>query len=219
MTDEVWRGPIRDTGEPAHLLESTERYRGHVWSIRSDRVELPTGHVVERDVVDHPGAVGVVALDDEDRVLLIRQYRQPVGGYLFEVPAGLRDVEGEHPWHTAQRELLEEAGYTADSWHVLVDFFNSPGGSDEAFRCYLARGLHEMPGGRPHTGEAEEAHLPRAWVPLSEAVDLVLSGELHNPTVVSGVLAASAARDRDWATLRPADEPMWQLPPAPALGG
>ena len=211
MTDEIWHGAVRDVAQPARLLNTEVRYRGHVWSVRSDRVELPTGHVVERDVVDHTGAVGVVALDDDDRVLMIRQYRQPIGGYLFEVPAGLRDVAGEHPWHTARRELLEEAGYTANTWHVLVDFYNSPGGSDEAFRCYLARDLHEVDGGRPATGEAEEAHLPRTWVPLDEAIDLVLRGDLHNPTVVAGVLAAAAARGRDWATLRPADEPMWQL--------
>ena len=123
-------------------------------------------------------------------------------------------MSDEHPWQTAQRELLEEAGYTADTWHVLVDFYNSPGGSDEAFRCYLARGLREVAGGRPATGEAEETHLPRTWVPLDEAVELVLRGELHNPTVVAGVLAAAAARDRDWTTLRPADESMWQLAPA-----
>lgn len=211
MTDEIWHGAVRDVAQPARLLNTEVRYRGHVWSVRSDRVELPTGHVVERDVVDHTGAVGVVALDDDDRVLMIRQYRQPIGGYLFEVPAGLRDVAGEHPWHTARRELLEEAGYTANTWHVLVDFYNSPGGSDEAFRCYLARDLHEVDGGRPATGEAEEAHLPRTWVPLDEAIDLVLRGDLHNPTVVAGVLATAAARGRDWATLRPADEPMWQL--------
>ncbi len=212
MIDEVWDGPIGDTAEPARLLHSELRYAGHVWSVRSDRVELPTGHVVERDVVDHTGAVGVVALDDDERVLMIRQYRQPVGGYLFEVPAGLRDVAGERPLLTAQRELLEEAGYTADTWHVLVDFYNSPGGSNEAFRCYLARDLHEAPNGRPATGEAEEAHLPRVWVPLDEAVDLALRGDLHNPTVVTGILAAAAARDRDWRTLRDADDPMWQLP-------
>lgn len=210
--DEEWRGPIVDAALPATVLDSEERYRGYVWAVRTDRIRLPDGQVVERDVLQHPGAVGVVALDEFDRVLLIRQYRQPVGGYLFEVPAGLRDVAGEHPWHTAQRELLEEAGLTADSWHVLLDFFNSPGGSDEAFRCYLARGLHEAPGGRPATGEAEEADLPRAWVDLDAAVDLVLSGALHNPTAVSGVLAAAAARQRGWRTLRPADEPMWHLP-------
>ncbi|MFM8774153.1 MAG: NUDIX domain-containing protein, partial [Actinomycetota bacterium] len=125
---------------------------------------------------------------------------------------GLRDVVGEHPWATAQRELLEESGYVARDWHVLLDFFNSPGGSTEAFRCYLARGLTEVDGGRPATGEAEEAHLPRVWVDLDAAVDLALRGELHNPTTVTGVLAAASARERGWSTLRPAGDDMWVLP-------
>ena len=214
MTDEIWRGDLRDAADAAELISRRPHYAGRVWSVVTDTVRLPDGSVVERDVVDHPGAVGILALDDEDRVLLIRQYRQPAGGYLLELPAGLRDVDGEHPWSTARRELLEETGYEAADWHVLVDFFNSPGGSTEAFRCYLARSLTEVDGGRPATGEAEEAHLPRAWVPLERAVDLVLAGDLHNPTTVAGVLAASAARDRGWSTLRPAEEDMWTLPGA-----
>lgn len=210
--DEIWRGTVRDVRDPSELLERSVRYDGRIWNVVTDTVRLPDGTVVERDIVDHPGAVGIVALDDEDRVLLIRQYRQPVGGYLFELPAGLRDVSGEHPLSTAQRELLEESGYVAREWHVLVDFFNSPGGSTEAFRCYLARGLSEVDGGRPATGEAEEAHLPRTWLTLDDAVDLALGGDLHNPTTVTGVLAAAAARDRGWATLRPAGDDMWTLP-------
>ena len=202
-----------DVADPAELIERTTRYAGHVWSVRSVTARLPSGARVERDVVDHPGAVGVVALDEQDRVLLIRQYRLPVDGYLFELPAGLRDVDGEPPMLTAQRELVEEAGYVAGQWSVLVDFFNSPGGSTEAFRCYLARDLTEVDGGRTATGEAEEAHLPRVWLPLEEAVGLVLSGALHNPTTVAGVLAAEAARSRGWATLRDASSPMWTLPP------
>ena len=209
--DETWRGPIRDNADPAELLESTPRYSGAVWDVRTDRARLPHGAIVERDLVDHPGAVGIVALDEREQVLLIRQYRQPVGGYLLELPAGLRDKRGEEPWVTAQRELAEETGYRAREWAVLLDFFNSPGGSNEAFRCYLARGLEELPGGRPLTGEAEEHHLPRAWLPLDDAVDHVLSGDLHNPTTVAGILAAAAARDRGWATLRPASDPMWTL--------
>ena len=209
--DEVWRGEVRDAYDPGELLDRATRYDGRIWSVVTESVRLPDGMVVERDIVDHPGAVGIVALDSDDRVLLIRQYRQPVGGYLFELPAGLRDVAGEHPLATAQRELIEEAGYSAASWHVLVDFFNSPGGSTEAFRCYLARDLVEVDGGRPRTGEAEEAHLPRAWMDLDAAVDLVLRGALHNPTTVTGLLAAAAARDRGWRTLRPAGDDMWTL--------
>ncbi len=213
MVDGAWAGPLRDEAHPADLLARAEHFRGHVWSVASDEVRLPGGSVVTRDVVVHPGAVGVAAIDDRDRILLIRQFRHPVGGYLFELPAGLRDVPGEPPLETARRELAEEAGIVATQWHVLVDFFNSPGGSTEAFRCFLARDLDLLPGGRPHTGEAEEADLPQAWVDLDVVVQAVLDGHLHNPTTVAGVLAAAAARDRGWASLRPAEGPMWELPP------
>jgi 8-oxo-dGTP pyrophosphatase MutT (NUDIX family) len=211
MPDGVWAGPLRDEAHPDELLSRVERFRGQVWSVVSDEVRLPGDAVAVRDVVVHPGAVGVVALDEDDRILLIRQYRHPVGGYLLELPAGLRDVPGEPPLRTAMRELEEEAGFTAREWHVLVDFFNTPGGSTEAFRCYLARGLAMLPGGRAHTGEAEEADLPQAWVELDAAVTAVLDGDLHNPATVTGVLAAAAARARGWTSLRPADEPMWEL--------
>ncbi|MBM3686621.1 MAG: NUDIX hydrolase [Actinobacteria bacterium] len=204
---------MRDEAHEASVLARTEHFRGRVWAVASDEVRLPSGDVTVRDVVVHPGAVGVAAVDDAGRILLIRQFRHPVGGYLIELPAGLRDVPDEPPLQTARRELAEEAGITAGEWYVLVDFFNSPGGSTEAFRCYLARDLSPLPGGRPHTGEAEEADLPQVWVPIDEAVEAVLAGDLHNPTTVTGVLAVAAARDRNWRTLRPASEPMWSLPP------
>jgi ADP-ribose pyrophosphatase len=103
--------------------------------------------------------------------------------------------------------LAEEAGLRADTWHVLIDFLNSPGGTSETFRCFLARGVEHLPEGREHTGEAEEAHLPQAWVPLDEAVGLVLSGRIQNPTATNGILAAATARSRGWSDLRPADAP------------
>jgi ADP-ribose pyrophosphatase len=146
-------------------------------------------------------------MDDSERVLLIRQYRHPVGRWLFEPPAGLLDAAGEAPWLTAQRELAEEAGYEARRLDVLVDLYTSPGGLSEAIRIYLARGLSSLPAGRPHTGEAEEAHLPRAWVPLDEARDLVMSGAVGSPTAVSGILAAWTSRADNWSSLRPADAP------------
>lgn len=211
MPDGDWAGPLRDEAHPDELMSRIERFRGRVWSVVSDEVRLPGGAEAVRDVVVHPGAVGVAALDDDDRILLIRQYRHPVSGYLLELPAGLKDVPGEHPLTTAKRELAEEAGITARQWHVLVDFFNTPGGSTEAFRCYLARGIERIPGGRAHTGEAEEADLPQCWVDLDTAVDAVLAGDLHNPTTVAGVLAAATARARGWSSLRPADVPMWEL--------
>jgi 8-oxo-dGTP pyrophosphatase MutT (NUDIX family) len=116
-------------------------------------------------------------------------------------------VPGEDALVTARRELAEEADLVAEDWHVLVDFFNSPGGSTESFRCYLARGLSTVPEAERHEREDEERDMAVAWVPLDEARDLVLAGRLHNPTAVNGILAACAARDTGWATLRPADAP------------
>jgi 8-oxo-dGTP pyrophosphatase MutT (NUDIX family) len=214
---ERWIGAVHDESAPeaVEVATSVQRFTGRVWSVHTDTIVFPDGERVHRDVIHHPGAVGVAAIDDSGAVLLIRQYRHPVRGYLFELPAGLCDADGEDPLVTAQRELAEEAGLRAQRWDVLVDYFTSPGGSTEAFRCYLARELSVLPQGRVHTGEAEEAHLPQVWVPLDEAVDLVLAGRLHNPTTVTGVLAAQAARDRDWSSLRPAGAGMWRLSASP----
>ena len=109
--------------------------------VRSDKVQMPDKNFAERTVVSHPGAVAVVALDDASRVLMIRQYRHPVGYQLWEIPAGLRDAAGEPPLETARRELFEETGYRAREWHVLIDYFTSPGFSTERLRIYLARGV------------------------------------------------------------------------------
>lgn len=205
-TDEEWVGPVADGGDPLPTSDRHLRFEGYVWDIVSDVVDFGASSAT-RDLVFHPGAVAVIALDDDDRVLLIRQYRHAVGGFLFEPPAGLLDAAGEDPALTAARELAEEAGYEARDWHVLLDLYTSPGGSSEAIRVYVARGLTSLPGGRPHTGEAEEAHLPRAWVPLEEARDLVLAGAVGSPTSVAGILAAWAARADGWAALRPVDAP------------
>ena len=204
--------------EPAALQvrSSSTVHHGLIWDVRRDEVDLGDGQTVTREVVDHTGAVGVVVLDARDRVLLLRQYRHPVRSYLWEPPAGLLDIAGEDPQVAAARELAEEADLVADEWHVLVDFYNSPGGSTEAFRCYLARGVREVPVGERHQREHEERGMTRAWVDLSEARDLVLAGKLHNPTTVCGVLAAAAARDAGWATLRPADAPWPERSPGRA---
>jgi 8-oxo-dGTP pyrophosphatase MutT (NUDIX family) len=201
---EEWSGPIADSGEPLPIATRIPRFRGSIWEVVSEDVEFPTG-MVRRDVVLHPGAVVVIALDDRDRVLLIRQYRHPIGWYLFEPPAGLLDVAGEPAWDTARRELAEEAGFEAARWSLLLDTYLSPGGTSEAIRIYLARDLAPLPEGRQHTGEAEEAHLPRAWVDLDEAKDLVLSGAVGSPSANLGILAAWAARASGWTTLRPPD--------------
>jgi 8-oxo-dGDP phosphatase len=199
-----WHGEVKDEPLDWPISKSRTRFDGAVWDVRTDTVDID-GHSVDRDYVVHTGAVAVVALDEDQRVYLLRQYRHPVGMALFEVPAGLLDIDGEDALHTAQRELAEEAGLQADQWHVLVDFFTSPGGLSEAIRIYLARGLTARDGGRVQTGEAEEVDMPAAWVPLSDACDKVLCGDLQNPTTVVGVLAAQAASRNNWGSLRPAD--------------
>ncbi len=205
----TWAGDVPDLvdGSDARTVLGTEALtRGRVWDVHRDTVDLGDGQTVVRDFVAHPGAVAVLALDDRDRVFLLRQYRHPVAASLWEPVAGLLDVADESPGAGAARELVEEAGLTAAEWHTLVDFETSPGGSSETLRVFLARDLAPVPGGRP-VGEGEERDLPFTWVPLDLAVDLVLAGRLTSPSTVVGVLAARAARDSRWASLRPVDAP------------
>ena len=217
MSDEP--RPVRDELDPREVRGTERLFDGKIWDVRRDEVDLGDGQTVQREVLEHPGAVGILVLDEQDRVLLLQQYRHPVSRLLWEPPAGLLDVEGEHPLDAAKRELHEEAGLRAADWRVLLDYYNSPGGSTEAFRCYLARDLSEVPADERHEGEDEERDMPRRWVPLDEAVGLVLAGELHNPTAVSGILAAAAARRRGWDDLRPADAPWPERFPDAAPAG
>jgi 8-oxo-dGTP pyrophosphatase MutT (NUDIX family) len=199
---------LRD--EPAHwpVVSSAELARGRLVTVRTDKVRMPDDELAERDVVIHPGAVAALALDDAGQVLLIRQYRHPVRRLLWEIPAGLRDVSGEPAWATAQRELLEEAGYRARDWRMLADYYTSPGFSTERLRVFLARDLEFVPEAeRDFVPEAEEAELVSAWLPLDEAVRKVFAGHLHNGVAALGVLAAYAARSEGFDGLRPADAP------------
>ena len=181
---------------------------GKVVNVRRDTVRMPDGQEVGREVIEHPGAVGIVAMDEAGQVLLIRQYRHPVGRQLWEIPAGLRDVDGEPPLATARRELLEEAGYLAADWQVLADFFTSPGITSERLRVYLARGLVRVPDAeREYVPDHEEAHLRIEWAPLDEVVSRIMAGDLHNGVMMIGVLAAFAARQDGFALLRGADAP------------
>jgi 8-oxo-dGTP pyrophosphatase MutT (NUDIX family) len=204
-----WPGDVRtlaDEPDDRRVLVSEELHHGLVWDLRRDTVELGDGQTVVREYVAHPGAVAVLAIDEVDRVLLLRQYRHPVGMSLWEPVAGLLDVADESPWAGAARELVEEAGLVADRWDVLVDAELSPGGTSETIRVYLARALAPAPGGRP-PGHGEERDLPIAWVPLADAVAGVLAGRLTSPSAVIGVLAAAAAHAAGWSTLRPYDAP------------
>jgi ADP-ribose pyrophosphatase len=204
--------PLRDEVAPRKVLEHETVYKGLVWDVVRDTVDLGEGGVVKREYVQHTGAVAILALDDDGRVLMIEQYRHPVGMTLWELPAGLLDVEGEDPLDAAKRELAEEADLRAERWHVLADWFNSPGGMTEALRLYLARGLTPVPEADRHEREAEEKGMVTRWVPLEDAREAVLGGALHNPAAVVGVLAACEGRAQDWRTLRPGDAPWPEHP-------
>ncbi|GAB3624807.1 NUDIX hydrolase [Mariniluteicoccus endophyticus] len=179
---------------------------GGVASFVRDAITTPSGENIRREWLRHPGAVGVIALDDHGHVVVVRQYRHPSGHTCIEPPAGLLDAEGESYADAAARELAEEARLSADHWRVLVDLWTSPGAGDEAVRIFLATGLHEVerPGGFVLAGE--EAHMDLFRVPVDDLLDAILSGRVSNPLLVAGTLALHAARDRI-ETLRPADAP------------
>ncbi|GGY00077.1 NUDIX domain-containing protein [Streptomyces anandii] len=203
---------IKDTPEEWEIRATETPFTGNKTSVRTDDVVMPDGSVARRDYQVHPGSVAVLALDEEDRVLVIRQYRHPVRQRLWEIPAGLLDVPGENPLHAAQRELYEEAHVKAGDWRVLTDVYTTPGGCDEAVRIFLARDLSEAEGER-FAAEHEETDLELARVPAGELVRGVLAGELHNNCLVVGVLALLAARQGEGLdALRPALAP-WPARP------
>ncbi len=186
-------------------VDRTTRYPGPIFQVYTDRVTMPGGDPVHRDVVENLGAVGVVALDEVGRVVLIRQYRHAVGQRLWELPAGLRDVDGEPLVRGAARELAEEADLVAARWDLLIDLHTSPGFSNETIRLFLARSLSPVPDEDRFARTDEEADLEVAWFDLDEAVAMVFRGEVTNAAAVGGLLAAARARDEGWATLRPVD--------------
>jgi ADP-ribose pyrophosphatase len=200
-------GPVllRDTPERWPVISSAVQARGPIVTLRSDRVQMPDDEVADRQVMEHPGAVAVVALDEAGQVLMIRQYRHPVARRLWELPAGLRDVSGEPPRVTAERELLEETGYRARDWQILIDFYSSPGISTERIRVFLARDLAAVPAAqRDFVPRHEETQLQIGWVGLDEALKAFLAGDLHNGVAAVGILSAYAARSSGFAGLRPA---------------
>lgn len=199
---------VRDSAGAWPVTGSSVTAAGRIVTLRSDLVRMPDGEIIGREVVGHPGAVAVVALDEQDRVLMIRQYRHPAAATLWELPAGLRDVDGEQLVDTARRELAEETGYRARDWLVLADFLTSPGISTERLRVFLARGISAIPAGElGYVRQHEEAYLTSAWVPLAEAVRAILSGDLHNGVAMVGILSAYAARNDGFRSLRPPGAP------------
>jgi 8-oxo-dGTP pyrophosphatase MutT (NUDIX family) len=186
------------------VLDSEKVYEGRVISLRRDTVAMPGGGDSVREVVHHPGAVAIVALDAQDRVVLLRQYRHPVGRHLWELPAGLRDEDGEPPLETAKRELAEEALLAAERWSLLTTTYSTPGFCDEAVLVYLAEGLTDVERPEGFTVEHEEADMTVERVPLADAVQRVFDGDIRNASAVVGLLAAAQVRAAS-PRLRPVD--------------
>ncbi|MCU1510093.1 MAG: ADP-ribose pyrophosphatase [Glaciihabitans sp.] len=180
---------LRDEPLELAIEESEVAFKGRVWDVRRETFDYG-GHPITREFVDHPGAVAVLALDENDNALLIQQYRHPIRMREWELPAGLLDVENEPPLDAARRELAEEADLVAEHWTELIDFHTSPGGSNEVLRIYLARGLSnaDLPYGRAE----EEADILVKWVPMAEIVAGILEHRLHNSILIVAVLAAHA---------------------------
>ncbi|WP_460359093.1 NUDIX domain-containing protein [Mycobacterium sp. ZZG] len=190
-------------------VSSETIYVGKILALRADEVRMPGGGTARREVVEHFGAVAVVALDYDGRITLIQQYRHPFGRRLWELPAGLLDFGGEPPHETAARELAEEAGQAAQTWRTLVDLDSAPGFCDESVRVFLATGLSDVD--RPQAHD-EEADLTLERVPLADAVARVFSGDIVNSISVAGILAAHTMPDP--SVLRPVDAPWVDRPRA-----
>jgi len=196
-----------------HDFETTSSetlHVGKIFALRADHVRMPGGNVVTREVVENFGAVAIVAMDDDGRIPLVYQYRHPLARRLWELPAGLLDINDEAPHIAAARELHEEAGLQAETWQVLIDLDSAPGFSDESVRVFLATGLTEVE--RPEAHD-EEADLTLAWYPVAEAVQRVFSGEIVNSLAVGGILAAHAVGE-GLAEPRPVDAPWIDRPTA-----
>lgn len=195
------------------VSDSELLFESPILAVRRDSVRMPGGHEANREIVEHFGAVAVAAVDEHDRIALVRQYRHSVKRRLQELPAGLLDIDGESEIDGARRELAEEAGLAARHWTVVADLVTSPGFCEEACRVYLATSLTETDRGTPDGDE--EADLTLEWVDLAEARARILRGEITNSIAVAGIFAASEVlagrgRGRDVAVpfdLRPVSLP------------
>jgi ADP-ribose pyrophosphatase len=197
---------FEDAPETWPVGSTTEVFRNRLITVRNDKVRMPGDQWAQRTVVAHPGAVAVVAVDGAGRVLMIRQYRHPVQRVLWELPAGLRDHDGEPLVEAAKRELLEETGYRAATWDTLVDHYSSPGFTNERLRIFLARDL-EPAADFDYVRTGEESLIVTDWLPLPEAVRAILAGKLHNGATIAGLLAGYVAWSEGFTGLRPADAP------------
>lgn len=190
--------PVADLEESWPVASSRDLYRDDwVMALRSDAVSRP-GHEHEefpRLVLEHPGAVIVLAVDDQERVLVLHQYRHPVRRRFVELPAGLCDVDDEDPLTTAQRELLEEGEVSASHWEHLLTTHPSPGISSERIEIFLARDLSPAERGDFELAH-EEADMTVSWVPLDDLVDAVLTSKVTDGPLGLAVLAYAVRRER-----------------------
>jgi len=190
-------GELRDERVDLELVSTDLVYEGAVWNVRSDTVRYGDGEMT-RQYVEHPGAAAVVAIDDDERVVLIQQYRHPIKERDWEIPAGLLDVAGEPPLETAKRELTEEVDLEAERWQHLLSMHTTPGGNDEVVHVFLARGLSSVE--TDYQREHEESDMRVERVPLAEVIDGVLAGRLRNGILATGALAAAEVLRREAAS-------------------
>ena len=189
--DQLRSGPLEDVVDPAPTVAIDTVFDGRVWDIVRETVTFG-GASMTREYMVHPGAVVVAAIDDDDRLLLINQYRQPIGTRDWELPAGLLDVAGEDRLAAAQRELAEEADLVASDWRELVAYHPSAGGSDEVITVFEARGLTAAPA--IHERTDEEAEIVTRWVPLPEVLEGITDGRLRNGPLITATLLVHARR-------------------------
>lgn len=200
---------IADIANPRYVTSRSTKFEGYVWDVIREGISLEEGaEPFERDFLLHPGAVAVAALNENNQILLINQYRHPVRANLWEIPAGLLDIDGEDPQIAAARELAEETFIQAEQWDSLMEFYNSPGGMGEMCRIYLARGISQIPRDQQQEREHEESEIVMRWVDLDEAVSAVLSGRIHNASSTNAILAVAAAQARNFETLYSAQAPL-----------
>lgn len=198
---------LMDQPAEVEIVDESIVFTGRVWNIRHETFRY-NHETLGRDFVAHTGAVAVLVLDDEDRILAIRQYRHALRLREWEIPAGLLDIEGEDALDAAKRELAEEVDLEAEDWSVLSDYSTTPGGSNEIVRIYVARGLHTIEEAFERTGE--EADIELRWVSLDDAYEAALNRQITNSVILIAVLSAYASRARGWSTLIPGDSP-WPM--------
>lgn len=169
----------------AQMLDEKLIYQGRVIRLNIERVALPNQHVADLEIIHHPGGAAIVALDEQQRVCLLHQYRHAAGGYIWELPAGKIDNR-EPPLHTAQRELVEEAGRSAQQWHYLGEYLSSPGVFTEVIHLYLATGLTQV-ASQPEDHEVFHAE----WCPFDEVLQMAYRGELRDGKSLVGMFLAN----------------------------